>query len=135
MERLNPPPPEGSERVRIRFRNSLRILRTQRVKPGPAHSASRSEVGPLSIIKLIKIMMSFWYRFWCLLGPFWPPKTTPFGDQNRPKIVPRGVLRLLVFKKVDFPKNERHPRREHDIDPPGAPRWSQDRPKIAPRRS
>ena len=45
--------------------------------------------------------MSFWSRFWRLLGPFWPPKTTPFGDPNRPKIVPRRVLRPLLFENVD----------------------------------
>ena len=46
--------------------------------------------------------MSFWSRFWCLLGPFWSPKTTPFGDPNRPKISPKPVLRRLCFKNVVF---------------------------------
>ena len=50
---VNPPPPEGSERVRICFRKVfrilVRILRTQRVQPGPAHSAkspTKSDLGP-----------------------------------------------------------------------------------------
>ena len=36
---VNPPPPEGSERVQTVFELVFRILRTQRVQPGPAHSA------------------------------------------------------------------------------------------------
>ena len=36
--------------------------------------------------------MSFWSRFWCLLGPFWPPFWTLLGvqiGQNRSKIGPK----------------------------------------------
>ena len=36
------------------------------------------------------------------LGSFWSSKTTPFGDQHRPKISPRPVLRRLCFKNVVF---------------------------------
>ena len=36
------------------------------------------------------------------MGSFWGSKTTPFGDQNRPKIFPRPVLRRLCFKNVVF---------------------------------
>ena len=89
--RLNPPPPEGSERVRTVFRISCQFLT---MKPGHAHSAGpeflkflgrrapvlkvlgpswASKFGPKSIQKSIKILMSFCSRFWRLLGAFWPP--------------------------------------------------------------
>ena len=63
-----------------RVRNCLRILRNQRVMPEPAHSAPPGgsvQVGsskfPSELLKSIKGLLSFWSRFWCLLGPFWLP--------------------------------------------------------------
>ena len=70
--------------------------------------------------------MSFWSRFWCLLGPFWPPKTTPFGDPNRPKIVPRLVLTPYFFKNADFHADLRFPIENCQNRP-------QDGAKIGPR--
>ena len=86
---------------------------------------------PNSIQKSIKILMSFWSRFWCLLGPFWPPKTTPFGDPDRPKIVPRRVLTPLLFEKVDFSKNERRCSHSTIL----TPKTAQDAAKIGSRSS
>ena len=52
--------------------------------------------------KSIKNLINFRSRFWTDLGLIWGSKTTPFGDQNRPKISPRPVLRRLCFKNVVF---------------------------------
>ena len=90
-----------------------------------------SQIAPKSIKKSIKILMSFWSRFWCLLGPFWPPKTTPFGDPDRPKIVPRRVLTPLLFEKVDFSKNERRCSHSTIL----TPKTAQDAAKIGSRSS
>ena len=45
--------------------------------------------------------ITFPYPFLPQLNPKRPPKTTPFGDPNRPKIVPRRVLRSFLFENVD----------------------------------
>ena len=73
--------------------------------------------------------MSFWSRFWCLLGPFWPPKTTPFGDPDRPKIVPRRVLRPYHMKNDDVHEMQFRLGETPLCDPKAA----QDEAKITPR--
>ena len=70
-----------------------------------------------------------------VLGSFWVAFLGHFGCLNRPKIASSRLLNPHVLQKVDFQKNERHPRREHDFDPKTAPKTTQDRPKTAPRRS
>ena len=62
------------------------------------------------------------------MGPFWPPKTTPFGDPDRPKIVPRRVLTPFLFEKVDFSKNERRCSHSTIL----TPKTAQDEAKIGP---
>ena len=120
------------------FELVFRILRIKESSQAPRIPQSRPQsltqaplVGPKSIQKSIKILMSFWSRFWCLLGPFWPPKTTPFGDPDRPKIVPRRVLTPLLFEKVDFSKNERRCSHSTIL----TPKTAQDAAKIGPRSS
>ena len=44
--------------------------------------------------------LTFSYTFWTQLNVKRPPKTTPFGDPNRPKIAPRRVLRALFSKTL-----------------------------------
>ena len=112
--------------------NSKRATRPRSCPRGPQ---DRLQETPKTSQDEAFFRITFPYLFWPNLSPKRPPKTTPFGDPNRPKIVPRRVLRPLFFKKVDFSKNERRLGREHDFDPPEVPRWGQDRPKIAPRRS
>ena len=113
-ESFNPPiiPPGG-----------LRIppVRPQKVRPGRLESDQNFDHFLDSILG----------RF----GSSWGPKLGSFSALLAPKIVPRRVLRPLFFEKVDFSKNERHPRREHDFDPQDRPRCGQDRPKTAPRGS
>ena len=47
---VNPPPPEGSERVQIVFEKFFEFFEFKRVQPGPAHSSRRpeliSKIGP-----------------------------------------------------------------------------------------
>mgnify|MGYP003337677667 CR=1 FL=1 len=143
--RLNPPPPEGSERVRMDFEIFFEFLfeffelkessQAPRIPRGGLVTPQVVQVNlscsKKSIQKSIKILMSFWSRFWCLLGPFWPPKTTPFGDPDRPKIVPRRVLTPLLFEKVDFSKNERRCSHSTIL----TPKTAQDAAKIGSRSS
>ena len=101
----------------------------QRIPPGRPKSTTRPAFFS------INILIIFWTRFLIDFGPFWGAKLKSFSALFAPKIVPRRVLRPLFFEKVDFSKNERHPRREHDFDPQDRPRCGQDRPKTAPRGS
>ena len=94
--RLNPPPPEGSERVWMQIEICLRLSRNQRVKPGPAQSARLAGVSPRGLqirskigLKIDQnfdvILVSFLVPLGSLLAsqddPFWRPKST----QDRPK--------------------------------------------------
>ena len=74
MERLNPPPPEGSERVRTEIEIFFEFLfeffelkessQAPRIPPGRGTGSPwASKIGPKSIKKSIKILMSFWSRF------------------------------------------------------------------------
>ena len=116
--RLNPPPPEGSERVQTVFEIFFEFLfeffelkessQAPRIPPGHASiSKLASKIGPKSIQKLIKISMSFWSRFWRLLGPFWPP------------------FWALLAAQIGPSSAQEAPRSPQD-----APRWPQDRPGL-----
>ena len=63
------------------------------------------------------------------LDPQGPPKTTPFGDSNRPKIVPRRVLRAYLVKNVTF----REMQFRLGETPLCDPKTAQDEAKIGPR--
>ena len=117
------------------FRISLRILRTQRVQPGPAHSAKSptksdlsspgaSNFGPKSIEKSIQKLMSFWSRFWCLLGPFWPP----FWHLFRSLSLPDRPWTPILFKNVDVHETMVKQTKNTLFSPPDRP---QDDPKSA----
>ena len=76
--------------------------------------------------------MSFWYRFWCLLGPFWPPfwsLLAPKSSQVRSKT----RLERLSSSKSRFSKKRAPCGPQHDFDPKTTPKTSQDRSKTAPR--
>ena len=54
-----------------------------------------SKFGPKSVLKSIKILMPFWSRFWCLLGPILGAFWDPFGTQ----IAPKSVLETTCLRK------------------------------------
>ena len=92
--------------------------------------------------KIIKIRFNFSLNFnlnltsfLIVLGSLWVAILGHFGHLNRPKMASSRFLNRHFLQKVDFQKNERHPRREHDFGPKTAPKTTQDRPKTAPRRS
>ena len=79
-ERLNPPPPEGSERVWTDFEIFFEFFELKESSQGPRippfsgpGSPWASKIAPKLVQKSIKILKSFWSRFWRLLGLFWPP--------------------------------------------------------------
>ena len=95
-KRLNPPPPEGSERVRMDFEIVFEILRIKRVLPGPAHSAPvvlvtpdrapiRSKIEPKIDQNFDVILVSFLVPLGSLLGPPEAPQIDPRSTQDRPK--------------------------------------------------
>ena len=94
-----------------------------------------SKIGPKSIQKSIKMLMSFWSRFGRLLGPFWPPFWSLLGAQIGPRGSKTHLETSFLFKKVDVheitvkptPKSKKYPRR--------VPRSAQDGLKTLPRRS
>ena len=74
--------------------------------------------------------MSFWSRFWCLLGPSWPPIWDPFGA----KIGSKSLLDASCLPKRQFSKNSGETNRISLFLPPQwLPKTSQNRPKRLPR--
>ena len=67
-------------------------------------------------------LVVFGLRFGVLLGPQGGPKIDP----SSPRLAWRATATW-------FSKYEPRPRREHDFQPPGSPRWHQDRPKLVLR--
>ena len=90
----------------------------------------------------IKNLMSFWDRFWCLLGPSWPPSWSLLGTQDGSVLAqdaPKTPLEASFFRKVDFSK-KRAPRCMGarfwlQDGPQDDPRSAEDRLKAVPRRS
>ena len=77
--------------------------------------------------------MSFWSRFWRLLGPFWPPfwgRFRPFWRPSSAKFGPKPVLKACQLQKRDFSPNTRPRVPERHIgaqdDTQNAPRSAQD---------
>ena len=109
-ERLNPPPPEGSERVRMDFEIFFEFFELKESSQGPRSpqgsppSKKKTLIqppglptfGPKSVQKSIKMLMSLWSRFGRLLGPFGPPFWELLGAQ----IGPRGSKTHLEMSFV-----------------------------------
>ena len=84
---VNPPPPEGSERVQIVFEVFFEFFELKESSQAPRIPPSPLIPLPLglkpaqqklvqdsgSINKSIQNSKSFWSRFGCLLGPVWHP--------------------------------------------------------------
>ena len=94
--------------------------------------------------KSIKILMSFWSRFWCLLGPSWPPFWGSFGASGAPKWAQVGsqncLGRLLGSKTRLFKTTTFYCAKPHFLASWGSPRRAksspkrvQDRPKTVPK--
>ena len=99
---------------------------------------------PKSMKKRSKILMSFWSRFWCLLGPSWPPFWGSFGAFGAPKWAQVGSQKCLgrvlgsktrLFKTTTFSYAKPHilaswgsPRRAKS-----SPKRVQDPPKTVPK--
>ena len=76
--------------------------------------------------------MPFWSRFWCLLGPSWPPIWDPFGA----KIGSKSLLDASCLPKRQFSKNSGETNRISLFLPPQwLPKTSQNRPKRLPREA
>ena len=115
-KRLNPPPPEGLERVWMEIElvfEFFEIIESSQAPSSPQKPPASSEliswasqIAPKSVQKSIKILMSLWSRFWRLLGPFGPPFWS------------------LLAAQIGSSSAQEAPRSPQD-----APRWSQDRPR------
>ena len=70
--------------------------------PAPSDLTTIASTPPLTFQHETFFRITFSYSFWPNLTLKRPPKTAPLGHPNRPKIVPRRVLRTLLFKNVDF---------------------------------
>ena len=64
-------------------------------RPPPTFHDWVSKIGPKPIQKLIKIGVSFWSRFGCLLGPFWPPFWALLAAQIGPSSAQEAPVELL----------------------------------------
>ena len=134
----------GSERVRTGNRislsnssNSKSLARPRAVRPRARTQLDLiswvSKIGPKSIKKSIKILMSFWSRFWRLLGPFGLPtwgRFRPFWRSSTAKFGPKPVLKACQLQKRDFSPNTRPRIRERKFQSQdglqNAPRSAQD---------
>ena len=134
------------------FRNSLRILRTQRVQPGPAQSAGpeflialglqiRSKICPKIDQNFDVILVSFLVPLGpilaSLLGPLGRPNRPKFGPRGpkiaprRPKMASRPAKMTFFMPNRDFSKIVKILRKINDFGSPSRPkialRWPQAR--------
>ena len=135
---MNPPPPEGSERVWTDFEIFFEFfeLRTFRTSELPSWS---SKIDPKIDQNVDVILVSFLAPLGSLLasllGPLGRPNRPKFGPRGpkiaprRPKMTPRPAKITIFMPDRDFSKNIEKPMENQCF---WLPQPAQDRPKMAP---
>ena len=116
--------------IQERFRHDFGAKKCQ--KSTPRGTQNETQKVPLVEWYFYKILMSFWSRFWCLLGPILAPKIVPLGSF----FAPGSLLDTYLFQKRRFLWNSRKTNRKSmKMAFRRLPKTTQNRPKRLSRAS